>query len=79
MAIVSEPSEQSTRALRTKVTAIWNAVESACERENFGPRPGKLCDWCSFKAYCPAFGGDPAQAVELLPKPVEASLTPTSA
>lgn len=79
VAIVSEPSEQSTRGLRTKVAAIWNAVERACERENFGPRPGKLCDWCSFKAYCPAFGGDPAQAVELLPKPVEASLTPTSA
>ena len=65
VAIVSEPSDQSTRGLRTKVTAIWNAVERACERENFGPRPGKLCDWCSFKAYCPAFGGDPAKAAEL--------------
>jgi putative RecB family exonuclease len=77
VAIVSEPSEQSTRALRTKVTAIWNAVERACERENFGPRPGKLCDWCAFKAYCPAFGGDPSQAVELLGRPDDSSPSAT--
>jgi putative RecB family exonuclease len=64
IAIVTEPTEQSTRGLRTKVTAIWSAVERACERENFGPRPGKLCDWCSFKAFCPAFGGDPSLAGE---------------
>jgi putative RecB family exonuclease len=69
LAIVSEPSEQSSKALRTKVTAIWSAVERACERENFGPRPGKLCDWCSFQAYCPAFGGDPDRAVELRAEP----------
>jgi putative RecB family exonuclease len=23
------------------------------------PRKSKLCDWCSFRAYCPAFGGTP--------------------
>ena len=26
------------------------------------PNPGRLCDWCAFKAYCPAFGGDLALA-----------------
>ena len=26
------------------------------------PQPGRLCDWCAFKAYCPAFGGDIALA-----------------
>jgi putative RecB family exonuclease len=33
-------------------------VERACEREDFRPNPGRLCDWCAFKAYCPAFGGN---------------------
>jgi len=63
--ITTEPTEQSTRALRTKVRALWEAVERACETEDFRPRPGKLCDWCSFHAYCPAQGGDPALVAEL--------------
>ncbi|MBX3286680.1 MAG: PD-(D/E)XK nuclease family protein [Actinobacteria bacterium] len=60
--ITTEPTEQSTRGLRTKVSALWQAVEQACEREDFRPRPGPLCTWCDFHAYCPAKGGDPALA-----------------
>jgi putative RecB family exonuclease len=59
VAIVAEPSDQSIRGLKSKVGAIWTAVERACERDDFRPNPGKLCDWCAFKQYCPAFGGDP--------------------
>ena len=65
VAIVAEPSDQSIRGLQKKVGAIWSAVERACEREDFRPNPGRLCDWCSFKAHCPAFGGElPAVAVQ---------------
>lgn len=60
--ITATPTEQSTRGLERKVLAIWAAVERACERENFAPKPSKLCDWCAYRAYCPAFGGDPALA-----------------
>jgi putative RecB family exonuclease len=60
VAIVAEPSDQSIRGLERRVGAIWTAVERACEREDFRPNPGPLCHWCSFTAYCPAFGGDPA-------------------
>lgn len=56
--ITTTPSEQSTRGLRNKVSALWQAVERACEKEDFRPRPGPLCNWCSFHAYCPAKGGD---------------------
>jgi putative RecB family exonuclease len=59
VAIVAEPSDQSIRGLERRVSAIWTAVERACEREDFRPRPGRLCDWCSFKEFCPAFGGVP--------------------
>lgn len=58
VAISLVPSEQSIRGLRTRTQAIWTAVERACETENFKPKPGKLCDYCAYKAYCPAFGGD---------------------
>jgi putative RecB family exonuclease len=57
VAIVAEPSDQSILGLQRRVGAIWSAVERACEREDFRPSPGRLCDWCAFKDYCPAFGG----------------------
>jgi len=67
VAIVAEPSEQSIRGLEQRTSAIWKAVERACEQEDFRPRPSGLCEWCSFRPYCPAWGGDPAKARELLP------------
>lgn len=69
VAIVAEPSDQSIRGLQQRTQAIWKAVERACERDDFRPRPSPLCDWCSFQAYCPAFGGDPARASDLVSAP----------
>ncbi|NLA36208.1 MAG: PD-(D/E)XK nuclease family protein [Actinobacteria bacterium] len=63
--ITAVPSEQSTRALERKVTAIWSAVKRACDSEDFRPKPSALCSWCSFQSFCPAFGGDLPTAVEL--------------
>jgi putative RecB family exonuclease len=57
VAISVAPSEQSIKAMETRTRAIWTAVERACASEDFRPRPGRLCDYCSFKAYCPAWGG----------------------
>ena len=67
VAIIAEPTEQSIKGLEQRASAIWKAVERACETENFKPRPSGLCEWCSFREYCPAWGGDPAKARELLP------------
>ena len=58
VSIITTPTEQSIRGLERKVTAVWRAVERACAAEDFRPKPSRLCDWCAFKAYCPAFGGD---------------------
>lgn len=58
--ITTEPTEQATRGLRNRIGALWQAVERACEKEDFRPRPGPLCKFCGFHAYCPAQGGDPA-------------------
>jgi putative RecB family exonuclease len=60
--ITAIPSDQSTRGLRTRVGALWQAISRACERDDFRPKPGPLCGWCSFQAWCPSFGGDPARA-----------------
>lgn len=62
VAISTVPSDQSIRALRHRTAAIWAAVERACSSDDFRPRISRLCDFCGFKAYCPAWGGDPALA-----------------
>ena len=53
--ISTTPTDQSTRAVERKVGAIWTAIERACDRDDFRPRPSKLCAWCAFQAVCPAY------------------------
>jgi len=60
--IETVPSAQSVRFITTRTTAVWSAVERACTTGDFRPRQSKLCDWCSFRQWCPAFGGNPALA-----------------
>ncbi|MGN6694880.1 MAG: RecB family exonuclease [Aquihabitans sp.] len=71
LTITTEPTEQSIRGLKNKLRALWSAIAVACEREDFRPRPGPLCNWCSFHAYCPAQGGDLALVEAARPVPVE--------
>jgi putative RecB family exonuclease len=58
LAISTVPSDQSVRGLRQQTLAVWAAVEQACAREDFRPRPGRLCGHCAYHDYCPAVGGD---------------------
>ena len=64
------PSEQSVTGMERRAVALYAAVERACAREDFRPNRSRLCDWCNFQAYCPAWGGDPEQAAALRPEPV---------
>lgn len=58
LSICGIPSDQSIAGLERQALAIWAAVKRACLLEDFRPRPGPLCDWCGYRAYCPAVGGD---------------------
>lgn len=60
--VETTPTEQSTRQIERKVTSIWSAIETACERDDFRPKKSKLCNWCAYQQWCPAFGGDPDAA-----------------
>jgi putative RecB family exonuclease len=62
-----EPDEADLLATERKVDALWEAIELAKATGEFLPSRGKQCDWCSFKAHCPAWGG------ELLPMPAPPS------
>lgn len=60
--IETAPSAQSVKFITTRTNAVFSAVERACTTGDFRPRQSKLCDWCSFQQWCPAFGGDPSRA-----------------
>jgi putative RecB family exonuclease len=55
VAITAVASEQTIRGQRKRAVAVWTAIEKACDAEDFRPNVGPLCDYCSFKASCPAF------------------------
>jgi putative RecB family exonuclease len=61
VAIICTPSERAVRATERRMAAIWQAVGRACAADSFRPQPSRLCDYCAFKAWCPAFGGDPEE------------------
>jgi putative RecB family exonuclease len=65
--ITAVPSPQSTRFMTTRTSAVWKAVATACERDDFRPRRSTLCNYCAYQRWCPEFGGDPARAADEAP------------
>ncbi len=65
--IEATPSEQSTRFITTRTTAVWKAVERACLTGDFKPHPSALCASCAYQRWCPSFGGDPDMAASEAP------------
>jgi putative RecB family exonuclease len=54
-----EPDEADLLATERKVNALWEAIRQADDLREWQPSPSRACDWCSFKAICPAWGGTP--------------------
>jgi putative RecB family exonuclease len=53
------PDEADLLATERKVEALWQAISRAQESGDWRPNRSRLCDWCSFHAVCPEFGGTP--------------------
>ena len=53
------PDTDDLRSTERKVLALRDAISRAADAERFDPAPSKLCDWCSHKDLCPAWGGSP--------------------
>ena len=66
LAIAARPSAQSIGAFEQRATAVWKAIERACDRDDFRPRPSRLCDWCAFRERCPAFATESEVALQLV-------------
>ena len=53
------PDEADLLATERKINAIWQAIDRAQASGDWRPHQSKLCDWCSYQALCPVFGGTP--------------------
>jgi putative RecB family exonuclease len=58
-ALTYRPDEEELRRFEGTLNAIWQAVLRAGRDGDFRPNPGRMCEWCSHKALCPAWGGTP--------------------
>jgi putative RecB family exonuclease len=64
--IVAHSNDQMIRGVEVKSAALMRAIRTACERDDFRARPSALCNFCSFREFCPAWGGDPSQAAMVM-------------
>lgn len=55
------PDEAELARFERTIDAIWQAILKAGKTGDFRANPGRLCDWCSHKERCPAFGGTPPE------------------
>jgi putative RecB family exonuclease len=53
--LTAESTPQKIKGQQTRTNAVWAAIERACANEDFRPHTGPLCNYCNFKAQCPAF------------------------
>ncbi len=53
------PDEHDLLGLERQIDALATAITRARETGDWRHKPSKLCDWCSFQALCPAYGGTP--------------------
>jgi putative RecB family exonuclease len=54
-----EPDQADLERTQAKVLALRDAIGTAADRGDFAATPSRLCDWCSHRALCPAWGGSP--------------------
>lgn len=54
-----EPDADDLTATERRILALRDAIERAADSGEFAPSPSRLCDWCSHRALCPAWGGTP--------------------
>lgn len=53
------PDEHDLLATERNIQALWAAIRLAAETGDWRPRTSRMCDWCDYKALCPAWGGTP--------------------
>src|SRR5690606_31304301 len=57
-AVVSLPvSEERLSQTVKRLARVWSQIEESYAKADFPTRTSRLCDWCWFQDFCPAFAG----------------------
>lgn len=51
------PSEDDVLKMREVVMNVWSEIQTSCASGSFEARLSKLCNWCNYKSFCPAYKG----------------------
>nr|WP_236123574.1 PD-(D/E)XK nuclease family protein [Cellulomonas palmilytica] len=54
-----EPTEPEMLTFEARIRSIWAGIQEAAAADDWRTRRSRLCDWCSFRAHCPEYGGTP--------------------
>ena len=54
-----EPTEPEMLTFEARIRSIWAGIQEAAAAGDWRTRRSRLCDWCSFRAHCPEYGGTP--------------------
>ncbi|MGO1857639.1 RecB family exonuclease [Ancrocorticia populi] len=52
-----DPAPADVDSLALELDSTWSAIEERIDTGHFEPKTSPLCNWCKFKEFCPAFGG----------------------
>jgi putative RecB family exonuclease len=64
------PDEADLLATERKINALWQAIDRARTSGDWRPHQSRICEWCSYQAFCPEFGGTPPPLPDLSAQPV---------
>lgn len=56
-----QPSKEELEYFERDLADLWGKIVADGERGTFRPKTSKLCGWCSFQEFCPAFDGVPPE------------------
>jgi putative RecB family exonuclease len=71
-----EPTADDLLSTERKILALRDAIAQAADAGEFAATPSRLCDWCSHRALCPAWGGSPPPLPERDDWPLASSRGP---
>ncbi|MGO2859575.1 MAG: RecB family exonuclease [Brevibacterium sp.] len=52
----SHPTMADIEGTQFEIDAIWKDIVAAAQTDRWRPRKSPLCNWCTFKPLCPAWG-----------------------
>jgi len=60
--VSQEVTPEALDEVRTAAHQVFDDLTAATSSGEFATKVQKLCDWCDYKQWCPAHGGDKSQA-----------------